>query len=107
LTLITGAARISPALQAAHIRPVASGGEHRLDNGSPMRSDVHTLFDRGYLSVDPKYRLLVSRRLRQDFTNGDQVYAMSGQVVGLPQGRIDRHSSEFLEWHLHEIFKGS
>jgi putative restriction endonuclease len=94
-------------LQAAHIRPVASGGEHRLDNGLLLRSDVHTLFDRGYLGVDPQYRLLVSRRLREDFSNGDQFYTMSGQVVGLPERRIDRPKSEFLEWHLDEVFKAS
>jgi putative restriction endonuclease len=35
--------RIRPVLQAVHIRPVAAGGEHRLDNGLLLRSDVHTL----------------------------------------------------------------
>jgi HNH endonuclease len=38
---------IPPVLQAAHIRPVAKGGEHRLDKGLLLRSDVHALFDRG------------------------------------------------------------
>jgi putative restriction endonuclease len=51
---------IPPVLQAAHIRPVTKGGEHRLDNGLLLRSDIHTLFDRGYLGVDPQHRLLVS-----------------------------------------------
>ncbi len=74
-------------LQAAHIRPVTAGGEHRLDNGLLLRSDVHTLFDRGYLGVDAKYRLRVSPRLREDFSNGDQFYAMAGQVIGLPERR--------------------
>jgi HNH endonuclease len=46
--------------QAAHIRAVAEGGEHRLDNGLLPRSDVHTLFDRGYLAVDSRHRLLVT-----------------------------------------------
>lgn len=78
---------ISPVLQAAHIRPVTAGGEHRLDNGLLLRSDVHTLFDRGYLGVDAKYRLRVSPRLREDFSNGDQFYAMAGQVIGLPERR--------------------
>src|SRR5436309_7385599 len=44
--------KIRPVLQAAHIRPLPQGGEHRLDNGLLLRSDVHTLFDRGYLGVD-------------------------------------------------------
>jgi HNH endonuclease len=75
---------IPPVLQAAHIRPVTKGGEHRLDNGLLLRSDVHTLFDRGYLAVNPEYRLLVSPRLREDFHNGDQFYARDGQVIELP-----------------------
>jgi putative restriction endonuclease len=95
---------IPPVLQAAHIRPVAEGGEHRLDNGLLLRSDIHTLFDRGYLGVDPQHRLLVSPRLRADFSNGDQFYAQAGQVIDLPTRRADRPGREFLEWHLDEVF---
>jgi putative restriction endonuclease len=96
---------IPPVLQAAHIRPVSAGGEHRLDNGLLLRSDVHTLFDCGYIGVDPKYRLLVSPRLRADFSNGDQFYARAGQLIDLPERRADRPSREFLEWHLDEVFR--
>jgi putative restriction endonuclease len=95
---------IPPVLQAAHIRPVTAGGEHRLDNGLLLRSDVHTLFDRGYLGVDPSYRLVVSPRLRADFSNGDQFYARADQIIDLPERRADRPGREFLEWHLDEIF---
>ena len=103
---ITGT-KIRPVLEAAHIRPVAAGGEHRLDNGLLLRSDVHTLFDRGYLGVDPAYRLQVSPRLREDFGNGERFYAQAGQVVALPERRADRPQREFLEWHLGEVFKAS
>lgn len=103
---ITGS-KIRPVLQAAHIRPVTEGGEHRLDNGLLLRSDVHTLFDRGYLGVDPAYRLRVSPRLRDDFGNGDRFYAQAGQHVALPEHRVDRPQREFLEWHLDEVFKAS
>jgi putative restriction endonuclease len=98
---------IPPVLQAAHIRPVTAGGEHRLDNGLLLRSDVHTLFDRGYLAVDPRYRLLVSPRLRDNFQNGDQFYTRAGQVISLPDHRVDRPHRDFLEWHLEEVFKAS
>jgi putative restriction endonuclease len=103
---ITGS-KIRPVLQAAHIRPVTSGGEHRLDNGLLLRSDVHTLFDRGYLGVDPNYRLHVSPRLREEFGNGEQFYARAGQPIALPTRRADRPQGEFLEWHIDEIFKAS
>jgi len=98
---------ITPVLQAAHIRPVTAGGEHRLDNGLLLRSDVHTLFDRGYVGVDPGYRLRVSPRLRDDFGNGDQFYARAGQGIDLPERRADRPQRDFLEWHLDEVFKAS
>jgi putative restriction endonuclease len=98
---------ITPVLQAAHIRPVTEGGEHRLDNGLLLRSDIHTMFDRGYLGVDPSYQLLVSPRLREDFQNGDQFYARAGQIIDLPGNRADRPNREYLEWHLDEVFKAS
>jgi putative restriction endonuclease len=92
-------------LQAAHIRPVASGGEHRTDNGLLLRSDVHIMFDRGYIGVDPQHRLVVSRRLRDDFGNGDSFYALAGKTISLPERTVDRPARRFLEWHLEEIFK--
>jgi putative restriction endonuclease len=99
--------KIKPVLQAAHIRPLPAGGEHRLDNGLLLRSDVHTLFDRGYLGIDPRYRLLVSRRLREEFGNGEQFYSRAGQTINLPQRRHDRPNPEFLEWHADEVFQAS
>jgi putative restriction endonuclease len=96
---ITGS-KILPALQAAHIRPVTKGGKNRLDNGLLLRSDVHAMFDGGYLGVDPAYRLHVSPRLRAEFGNGEQFYAQAGEVIALPKRRADRPQREFLEWHL-------
>ncbi len=103
---ITGT-HIPPVLQAAHVRPVTQGGEHRLDNGLLLRSDIHTMFDQGYLAIDPRYRLMVSPRLREDFGNGTQFYAQAGNIITLPARRADRPHRDFLEWHLDEVFKAS
>jgi putative restriction endonuclease len=101
--------KIRPVLQAAHIRPLPQGGEHRLDNGLLLRSDVHTLFDRGYIGVDPKYRLVVSPRLQAEFENGEEFYARANakEPIMLPQRKADRPNREFLEWHLDEVFLAS
>ena len=103
---ITGT-RIRPVLQAAHIRPVTDGGEHRIDNGLLLSSDVHILFDRGYLGIDLQYRLQVSPRLREEFANGDKFYAQAGQAIALPHHRNQRPAREFIEWHLDEKFLAS
>lgn len=98
--------KIRPVLQAAHIRPLTRGGEHRLDNGLLLRSDVHTLFDAGYIGVDPDFRLLVSPRLRREFENGEEFYerAASEEPISVPTRLPDRPSRDFLEWHLDEVF---
>jgi putative restriction endonuclease len=92
---------------AAHVRPVTQGGEHRLDNGLLLRSDVHTLFDRGYLGIDSGYRLRVSPRLREEFANGDQYYARAGQVIAVPAHPREGPAREFVEWHMDERFLAS
>jgi putative restriction endonuclease len=99
--------KVWPVLQAAHIRPLPAGGEHRLDNGLLLRSDVHTLFDRGYLGVDTQHRLLVSPRLREQFGNGDYFYARDRQEIAVPPRKADRPHRDFLEWHLDSVFRPS
>jgi putative restriction endonuclease len=102
--------KIVPVLQAAHIRPVTAEGLNRVDNGLLLRSDVHTLFDAGYLGVHPQKRtLLVSSRLRQEYGNGEEFYtrAASEQPIDQPARRADRPNREFLQWHADEVFLAS
>lgn len=40
-------------LQAAHIKPHAYGGPESIDNGLPLRADIHCLFDSGLLNIKP------------------------------------------------------
>jgi putative restriction endonuclease len=101
---ITGE-RTLPALEAGHIRPYAKNGPHEIRNGLLLRSDLHNLFDLGYLTVTLDYRVEVSRRIREEFENGRDYYALHGQSLAvLPRLEGARPAPEFLEWH-HGIFK--
>jgi putative restriction endonuclease len=103
---VTGA-RITPALDAAHIRPVAEEGENRVSNGLLLRADVHKLFDRGYLGVHPRtLTLQVSPRLKADFGNGAEFYRRHGQpLTSLPARRLDRPDRDALTWHMEARFR--
>lgn len=59
-------------LEAAHIRPYASGGTHAPSNGILLRQDLHTLFDRGYVTVTREHRIEVSSRIKDEFHNGKE-----------------------------------
>jgi putative restriction endonuclease len=97
--------KILPVLQAAHIKPVSAGGQHVVRNGLLLRSDIHTLFDRGYLAVSPDHRVHVSHRLRDDWHNGENYMLLDGREIWVPQAQQDRPDAEFLEWHLDTVFR--
>lgn len=101
------AERVLPVLEAAHIRSVREGGTHRIDNGLLLRSDIHRLFDRGYLTVRPDHGVAVSARLRKDWANGEYYKQFEGIEVWTPRRREDRPSREFLEWHGDTVFLAS
>ena len=102
---ITGE-RTLPVLDAAHIRPYAELGPHRLENGLLLRKDLHALFDAGYVTVTPAHRLHVSRRIRDEFENGRDYYALEGVPLRLPVPPNPPPSAEFLQWHGDVRFRG-
>ena len=91
-------------LDAAHIKPYTEGGPHSIGNGILFRQDVHTLFDRGYITLTPDHRLEVSRRIREEFNNGHEYYAAHGKPISLPKSINFHPAKEFLEWHNENIY---
>lgn len=94
-----------PVLEAAHILPVSEGGRHELPNGLLLRSDVHRLFDNGYVTITPDYTIRVSSRLKDEFDNGEPYYPYDKQRIWVPPGSQNRPSPAFLEWHSDEVFR--
>ncbi len=93
-----------PVLEAAHIRPVASGGRHEISNGLLFRSDIHTLFDRGYVTVTTDLRFRVSTKLKKDWQNGRHCFALENAEVAVPVKAALRPLREGLEWHGDSVF---
>jgi len=96
-----------PALEAAHIRPYGMGGEHAVSNGILLRSDIHKLFDYGYLTVTPERRIAISPRLRADYDNGRTYYPLDGKELSTPRSTADLPATEHLLWHNEQRFKAA
>lgn len=95
-----------PVLEAAHIKPYAEQGPHRVSNGILLRSDLHKLFDLGYITITPDLRLEVSRRLREEWHNGREYYAYAGKPLQFhPNEPARRPASDYLAWHNENCFK--
>jgi putative restriction endonuclease len=95
-----------PVLEAAHIRPYAEAGSHEIKNGILLRSDIHKLYDRGYVTVDPDYTFRVSDRLKDEFNNGKTYYELENRKIWLPGDPENWPSRENLEYHQQVLFRG-
>ena len=98
--------RTLPALEAAHIRPYAEGGEHEASNGLLLRRDLHSLFDLGYVTVTPSLHFEVSPRIREEFENGRHYYALQGTRIRAPDSEAFRPDAAALSWHNQNRFNG-
>lgn len=95
-----------PALDAAHIKPLAQDGPHEVRNGLLLRADLHRLFDQGYLTVNTDYIIEVSPRLRDHYENGRTYYPLHGSRISVPAGLRERPDPELLRWHNDHVFLG-
>lgn len=103
---ITGE-RTLPALAACHIKPYAENGPHEVSNGLLLRSDLHNLFDLGYLTVTLDYKVMVSRKIKEEYENGRHYYELDDQRLAVvPSSENARPDKGFLEWHRGTVFKG-
>jgi len=95
-----------PVLEAAHIKSYARGGPNDVRNGLTLRTDVHRLFDCGYVTVDENCRFVVGRRLREDFGNGRSYNDLHGRELVVPAVAASRPSTVALAWHRENVFLG-
>jgi len=97
--------RTLPALEASHIKPFRESGPHSVKNGILLRSDIHKLFDNGYVTITPEYRFEVSRRIKEEFENGRDYYALNGRYLHLPLKKEYYPSKDSIDWHNEKVFR--
>jgi putative restriction endonuclease len=98
--------RALPVLEAAHIRPFSEHLGHDVRNGLLLRSDVHRLFDAGYLTVTPEHRVEASPAMKADFDDGDSYLKLHGSLVQVPVEASLRPDPEALRWHNENRYRG-
>jgi len=87
----------SAVLEAAHIMPYRGALTNHVQNGLLLRSDFHTLFDRGLFGIDPQsWKVVLHNSLMASSYKN-----YSGMEVVLPAKAGKRPSREALEVHLY------
>ena len=101
LRIINGGGRAEA--QAAHIRPVEANGPDSLRNGVALSSTFHWMFDRGLVSIDDDYGLLLKRDV---IPRGVLGLVNRDGRLRVPEQRVYWPHRRFLEWHREEVFGG-
>ncbi len=85
--------RTLPVIDAAHITPYAGRTSDDVRNGLALRKDIHTLFDRGYVTVDDDYRFRVSFENRAAVAQ--RAYLLCPRRPADTSARSERPRAEF------------
>lgn len=95
-----------PVLDAAHIQPYLGPKSNHVQNGLLLTKEFHTLFDLGYVTVTPEYRVRVSPALKADWHNGKRYYLYDEKPLAqLPEHDELRPSQAALDWHNEHVFR--
>ncbi|QAA94430.1 hypothetical protein CKA81_11760 [Pollutimonas thiosulfatoxidans] len=88
-------------LEAAHIYPYRGSETNVVTNGLLLRTDIHTLFDLGWITINADdYTVTVHQNLRQS-----EYGQWHGKLLKLPTSASMMPSREALEWHQSETGK--
>ncbi|MCF8469694.1 MAG: HNH endonuclease [Parvibaculum sp.] len=90
-------------VQAAHIRPVADRGPDSIRNGIALSGTMHWMFDRGLVSVDDDYSILIAKDRVPDTIS--KLIEQSRKII-LPADATERPHKQFLHYHRESVFKG-
>ncbi|MEZ5779261.1 MAG: HNH endonuclease [Paracoccaceae bacterium] len=102
LALRNGGGR--PEVEAAHILPVEESGPDTVRNGMALSGTLHWMFDRGLVSVDEDYSLLVAR---DSIAGGvaDRLLVADRRLIRPADPTLQPHQG-YLDWHRRNRFKG-
>lgn len=101
LKIINGGGR--PEVQAAHIRPVSDKGPDAIRNGIALCGTVHWMFDRGLISIDDDYNVLVANDSVPD--QARPLLDIRRRLAVPDRPELAPHP-EYLRYHRENIFKG-
>ena len=93
-------------IDACHIVPFAVTHDDKVTNGIALCPNLHRAFDRGLVSVDDDYRIMISTHIDELTDHPYSLSKLNGRSILLPQVQRYYPSQENLAWHRENVFKG-
>lgn len=92
-------------VDACHIVPFATNFDNSLTNGIALCPNLHRAFDRGLITVNDDYRVVLSTAFSENADSPFSFKRIEGQQLTLPVDRKFHPSLEAFAWHRKNTFK--
>lgn len=93
-------------VDARHIVPFSISHDDRVSNGLALCPNIHRAFDRGLVTIDDDYSILLSSHILEKAEHAYSLKRFQGQKIILPERRAAWPDVDLLKWHRSEVFKG-
>lgn len=91
-------------VDACHIVPFSVSHDDTITNGISLSPNFHRAFDRGLISLNEEYRVIVSNSFTESASNF-ALKSFEGKRILLPSEKHHLPSIENIKWHNEKIFK--
>ena len=92
-------------IDACHIIPFSESYDDTISNGLALCPNLHRAFDRGLISIDDQYQVLVSSK----FIEAESSFSLkqfSGKAIAAPAEMQFLPSLKNVQWHRKNKFLG-
>ncbi|WP_417047025.1 HNH endonuclease [Enorma massiliensis] len=100
---------VPASVTASHIKPwaAATPSERLMSSNGLLLNALHDrAFDRGLITLDDRYRVVVSSRVPHTPTNNQWLYAFDGRKIALPDSDESTWPSlDFIHYHNDCVFE--
>ncbi|CAN5428677.1 HNH endonuclease [soil metagenome] len=93
-------------VDACHIVPFYKTFNNHPTNGIALCPNLHRAFDKGVISVDDDYRVMVSPMFVENENSTYSLKALAGKQIELPTNKDFGPDIEAFGWHRKNTFKG-
>ena len=97
---------VSIGIEAAHIKWHQAGGPDTEDNGIALCILHHKIFDRGAITINKNYEILVSQLVNGSKGLQDLILNYKNQQMRMPQSTTFYPNMRYIVWHQEQVFRG-
>lgn len=92
-------------VDACHIIPFSTSFDNSLTNGIALCPNLHRAFDKGLVSVDENYKVILSKSFKENPASEYSFSKIEGKTILLPADQDFEPSIEAFAWHRNNVFK--